>query len=107
LSLIDSIICVSNTKERRLNSHYVIAYDVKNNKRRRKCAKVAYGYALGGQKSALESLFEKKELPVVLDELLDCIEPKEDRVHVVKVMPRAILLGRARQLHFDEGTIVV
>ena len=87
--------------------HYVIAYDVADNRRRRKCAKVAYGYALGGQKSALESVFDKRELPVVSDELLDCIDPKEDRIHVVKVMPRAILLGRAKQLDFEEGTIVV
>jgi len=88
-------------------AHYVIAYDVMDNKRRRKCAKVAYSYAFGGQKSALESVLEKRDIGVVSDELLDSIDPKEDRVNVVRVMPRAILMGRAKQLDYDEGVIVV
>ena len=44
-----------------MSAHYIIAYDVKSNKRRRRCAKVAYSYALGGQKSALESALESSE----------------------------------------------
>ena len=87
--------------------HYVIAYDVKDNKRRRKCAKTAYGYAFGGQKSALESVLDKSDLSVVSDELLDSIDPEEDRVHVVRVLPRAILMGRAKQLDFEEGVILI
>jgi len=87
--------------------HYVIAYDVHDNKRRRKCAKTAYSYALGGQKSALESVLQKHEITTVCDELLDTIDPEEDRIHLVRVKPRAILLGRAKQLDFDDGVVVI
>ncbi|BBG66773.1 hypothetical protein NNO_2070 [Hydrogenimonas sp.] len=90
-----------------MSGHYLIAYDVRSSKRRRRCAKVAYSYALGGQKSALESLLEPKELPVVLDELLDSIDPEEDRVHLVHVMPKAILLGRAKQINYENGAILI
>ena len=90
-----------------MSAHYIIAYDVKSNKRRRRCAKVAYSYALGGQKSALESVLESSELPVLSDELLDSIDPKEDRVNVIKVMPKAILLWKAKQLHFEDGSIII
>ncbi len=87
--------------------HFVIAYDITDNRRRRKCAKVAYGYAFGGQKSALETLLKKSELQVLADELLDCIDPDEDRVNVICVKSGAILMGRARQLDYDDGVIVV
>jgi len=87
--------------------HYVIAYDVKDNRRRRKCAKTAYSYAFGGQKSALESVLEERDLPLIADELLDSIDPGEDKVNVVRVLPRAILMGRARQLRFDDGAILI
>ena len=87
--------------------HFVVAYDIVDNKRRRKCAKVAYGYAFGGQKSALETVLKKREVSAVADELLDCIDPDEDRVNLVCVKPHAILMGRARQLEYDDGVIVV
>ena len=87
--------------------HYIIAYDVMDNKRRRKCAKVAYSYALGGQKSVLETVLPKRDLGVLHDELLDSIDPDEDRVHVVKVMPQAVLFGRARQIEYDDGAILL
>ena len=41
---------------------YLIAYDVTDNKRRYKIRKIAYSYAFGGQKSALEADLNKKEI---------------------------------------------
>ena len=41
---------------------YLIAYDVSDLKRRKKVQKVAYSYAFGGQKSAVEALLNKKDL---------------------------------------------
>ncbi len=87
--------------------HYVIAYDIMDNKRRRKCAKAAYSFAFGGQKSALETVLPPSELEVLFDELLDAIDPEEDRVHVVRVMPKAILFGKARQLDYEAGAILL
>ena len=88
-------------------AHYLIAYDVADNKRRRRTAKIAYSYALGGQKSALESIFDGNEAHSVAQELYIKIDPHKDRINVVKVMPKAILLGRAKQLDFSEGAIIL
>lgn len=87
--------------------HYVIAYDVADNRRRRVCAKVAYSYALGGQKSALETVLSKRELKVLHDELLDSIDPDEDRIHVVEVKPDIVMFGKARRLVYDKGAILL
>jgi len=87
--------------------HYLIAYDVKNSKRRRRTAKIAYAYALGGQKSALESILDSREPDYLAEELYVKIKPEEDKVNIIKVMPKAILLGRAKQLDFTEGAIIL
>jgi CRISPR-associated endonuclease Cas2 len=87
--------------------HYLIAYDVKNNKRRRRAAKIAYAYALGGQKSALESVLEKDGPDILAERLYVKIKPQEDKVNIIQVMPKAILLGRAKQLDFSEGMILL
>lgn len=88
-------------------SHFLIAYDVKNNRRRRRTAKIAYAYALGGQKSALESILDRNEPDYLAEELYTKIKPQEDKVNIIKVMPKAILLGRAKQLDFSEGAIII
>ncbi len=87
--------------------HFVIAYDVADNRRRRVCAKVAYSYALGGQKSVLETVLPKRELTVLHDELLDSIDPDEDRIHVVEVKPDALMFGKACRLEYDKGAILL
>ena len=87
--------------------HYLIAYDVKSAKRRRQIAKIAYSYALGGQKSALESVLEKRDPDILAERLYTKIKPQEDKVNIIRVMPKAILLGRAKQLDFSEGIILL
>jgi CRISPR/Cas system-associated endoribonuclease Cas2 len=44
---------------------YIIAYDVRNEKRNYKARKVAYSFAFGGQKSVVEALLDKRELEEV------------------------------------------
>lgn len=88
-------------------ANYLIAYDIVNNKRRRKIAKIAYSYALGGQKSVLEA-------PLSLDEAYDLAQmlflkmnPKMDRIHLIQVEIKPLLLGIAHSLEYSQGAIVL
>ncbi len=86
---------------------HLICYDIADQKRLAKVRKVAYGYAFGGQKSAVESYLTHKQIKKIIKELSSLIDHEVDRVNIIKVHKKAILLGKAKQLEFDKGTIVV
>ena len=88
-------------------AHYLVAYDIFKNSRRRKVAKLVYSLALGGQKSALETVLSKREADHLRGELELLIDGQEDKVNIIQVMPKAILLGMAKQLNFNEGVIII
>lgn len=90
-----------------MDMRYLVAYDVTNSKRRRRVAKEVYAVALGGQKSALESVLDERDADRLAERLFVRCKPEEDRIHIVKVMPKAILLGHATQIDFDEGAIIL
>jgi CRISPR-associated endonuclease Cas2 len=85
---------------------YLIAYDVVDSKRRKKVQKVAYSYAFGGQKSALEALLLKKELKEIAKKISSKMDLETDRAHIVKVK-KFIYLGVAREIKFNKGDIIV
>ena len=86
---------------------YIVAYDIADPKRLAKVRKVAYSFAFGGQKSAVESYLDRAGLLRLQRRLLDLIEPECDKVNILEVKEEAILLGRAKRLPFDKGVIVV
>ena len=88
-------------------THFLVAYDVVESKRRVQVAKLVYGYALGGQKSALELPVSLNEVKQIAVELREKIDEDTDRVNIVQVSDRAILLGTASQLEYDEGMVIV
>ena len=88
-------------------THFLIAYDVVESKRRVQVAKLVYGYALGGQKSALELPVTLSEVKQIAIELKEKIDEDTDRVNIIQVSSRAILLGTASQLEYDEGMVIV
>lgn len=90
-----------------MSAHYLIAYDVIDNRRRRRVAKVAYALALGGQKSALESILEPYHIDRLCEHLYTKIKPQEDKINIIRVRSKPILLGRATQLYYDEGAIII
>jgi len=86
--------------------HYIVAYDILNDRRAVKVRKLVYSYALGGQKSALEVPMNKRDLK----ELLARLEPllsDEDRVNIIEVDEKPMLFGRADMLAYDKGVIIV
>jgi len=87
--------------------NYLICYDISNKKRLRKVAKVAYSFALGGQKSALEAPLTSKELKTLKEKLNKVINPKQDRINIVAFHGEPLLYGRSDFLNFSNGVIIV
>ena len=90
-----------------MSSHYLVCYDISNAKRRRKVAKIVYNIALGGQKSALETVLDPHEAACLAQEIFVKIKPEKDRVNLIKVQAKAILFGRAQQLQYNNEVIVI
>ena len=86
--------------------HYIVAYDILNDKRAVKVRKLVYSYALGGQKSALEVPMNKKDLKEFLT-LLAPLLSDEDRVNIIEVEEEPMLFGKADVLAYDKGVIIV
>jgi len=85
--------------------NYIIAYDIFNIKRLSKVKKVAYTYAMGGQKSAIEAPLDANLMKTLVKELKSIIKDK-DRVNIIKVS-QPILLGKALHIEFKKNGIVI
>jgi len=86
--------------------HYIVAYDILNDKRAVKVRKLVYAYALGGQKSALEVPMSKEDLKEFLT-LLEPLLSSEDRVNIIEVEEESMLFGKADVLAYDKGVIII
>jgi len=86
---------------------YIVAYDICEPKRLARVRKVAYGYAFGGQKSALECYLDRKTLREIIHKLENEMNLQTDKLNIIQVDQKAILLGKAKQLPFDKGTIIL
>ena len=86
--------------------NYLVAYDILSDKRAFKVRKLVYSYALSGQKSALELLLSKQDLK----EFLKVLKPllfEDDCVNVIEIDEDAMLFGRADNLKYDQGVIII
>jgi len=86
---------------------YIICYDIADKKRLYRVRKIAYSFAFGGQKSAVETYLSYKGLDTLARKLFLKIDPNFDKVNIVEVEKDTILLGKAKQLSFDKGTIIL
>jgi len=85
---------------------YIIAYDICNPKRLYKVAKLLYANALGGQKSVLEIPLSKQELKPIIVELIKIIK-KEDKVNIIPIEGKPLLLGKAKCIDYEKGVIII
>ncbi len=86
-------------------SDYIIVYDIFDAKRLYKVRKIAYSYALEGQKSAIEAPLDRTLMKTLVRELLEVVED-EDKINIIKVSD-AILLGRAKQINYEHNGLVI
>lgn len=85
---------------------YLIAYDICHDKRLAKVRKVAYSFALGGQKSALVAPLDEKALKKLILKLTPLIK-KNDKVNIIEIDEDAMLFGRAKILEYDDGVVIL
>jgi len=86
--------------------NYLICYDIADKKRLAKVRKVAYSYALGGQKSAVEAPLSKKLLKELVVKLQKLIRDN-DKVNIILFAGEPLCFGKADFVKFDDGVIIV
>ncbi len=86
---------------------HLICYDIRDPKRLARVRRMAYAYAYGGQRSALEAPLSAKEARELHAKLEALIDPAVDSLLIVPVSEEAILLGCARQLDLDEDGVII
>lgn len=87
---------------------YLICYDIKDLKRLAKVRRIAYSYALGGQKSALEALLDRVSLKELESRLAEVIDHDEDYVNIIEIEENPMLFGIAKPLPINEkGDIII
>jgi CRISPR-associated protein Cas2 len=89
-----------------IRNNYIIAYDIGDEKRLHKVAKIVYSYALGGQKSALEAPLSKNELLEMIDKV-QIVMKKEDKLNIIPFEGEPALFGKAKFIKYHDGVIVV
>ena len=87
-------------------NNFIIAYDIFDPKRLRKIKQIVYSYALGGQKSALEAPLSKYDMKMLVTELSSQID-KDDKINIIKVIGKPILLGRASQISYENNGVII
>ncbi len=86
---------------------YLLAYDIVDKKRLSRIRKIAYSYAIGGQKSSLELPLSKKQLSTLIFKLQKVINKKQDKINIIEIEEDAVLLGKAKKFDFSDGIIVI
>ncbi len=89
-----------------MSDTYLIAYDICDPKRLAKVAKLAYSFALGGQKSVLESPMSKADLREFVKKISQIIKDK-DKVNIIPTQNKPLLFGKAKSIEYFDGVIIV
>jgi CRISPR-associated endonuclease Cas2 len=87
-------------------NNFIIAYDIFDEKRLHKIKNIAYSYALGGQKSAVESPLDKLLLKEFIKSI-DQIIKEEDKLNIVRVIGKPILLGKAEHISYEHNGVII
>lgn len=77
---------------------FLIAYDIFNDKRRRKVANILFQYSHSYQKSAFEVDVNQTELKKIYMEIIEYFED-EDRLNIFKI-DDSIYLGENQEVEF-------
>jgi len=85
---------------------FLVAYDVFDKKRLSKVKKIVYSYSLGGQKSALEVPLDRKMMRELIENLTKIIK-NEDRVNIIKIIDKPILIGKAKHTPYEKNGIIL
>lgn len=87
-------------------TNFLIAYDIFNEKRLPKIKRVAYSFALGGQRSAVEAPLGESYMRELIASLLQLVKD-EDKLNIVKFLDKPILLGKAKHVAYENKGVVI
>jgi len=85
---------------------YIITYDIFNPKRAYKIRKLIYSYAFSGQKSLLELILNRRDLKDILKLLKPLLEDN-DAINIIEIEKNPMLFGKAKNLKYDNGVIII
>ncbi len=68
--------------------------------------KVAYSYALGGQKSAVEAPLSEKNLKELVEKLTNLIR-ENDKINIIEFSGEPLCFGKANFIDINEGVIIL
>lgn len=87
-------------------TNFLIAYDIFDEKRLPKVKKVAYSFALGGQRSAVEAPLGESYMRELISQLLRLLKD-EDKLNIIKFLDKPILLGKAKHVAYENKGIII
>jgi len=87
-------------------TNFLIAYDIFNDKRLPKVKRVAYSFALGGQRSAVEAPLGESYMRELVSQLLQ-LTKEEDKLNIIKFLDKPILLGKAKYVAYENKGIII
>lgn len=85
----------------------LIIYDIVENKKRVKFAKLLSGYGIRVQKSAFEAMLTKQRYNKLIEEIPHYIDKCEDSVRIYKVSGREKVISWGEVPEFDEEIILI
>ncbi len=89
-----------------MTENYLVCYDIADKKRLTKVRKIAYTYALGGQKSAIEAPLSPKMLKELVNKLKQIIKDN-DKINIIIFEGEPLCFGKADFIKYDKGIIIV
>lgn len=84
----------------------LIIYDIIENKKRLKLAKLLQGYGFRIQKSAFEAMITKKKYKKLLQELLP-FGSREDSIRVYKIIGKGQVTNIGKEMNQEQDDIVL
>lgn len=84
----------------------LIIYDIMENKKRLKLAKLLQGYGFRIQKSAFEAMITKKKYKKLLQELLP-FGSREDSIRVYKIIGKGQVTNIGKEMNQEQDDIVL
>jgi CRISPR-associated protein Cas2 len=91
-------------------SHYIIAYDIRNDQRRRRVAKVLEGHGERVQYSVFECLLTANQFNALWEELGELLEPEQDSLRTYRLCAACErwtkTIGQAKTVEVPEVYIV-
>ena len=89
----------------------VVAYDIPDDKKRNKIAKILEGFGIRVQYSVFECNISYKQFLILKDKIQRIINPSEDRVYFYSLCPRCrrriIKLGQTGTYDIDSEVIII